>query len=75
MAKQPVRVDCYAGYRGEETPRRFYWGEKRLQVVEIVSRWVEPGRRCFRVRADDGKVYVLRHETSSGEWELAELEG
>ena len=75
MAKQRVRVDCYAGYRGEETPRRFELGEKKLEVVKVISRWVEPDRRCFRVRADDGKVYVLRHEMSSGEWELAELEG
>jgi len=33
-----IRVECYAGYRGEETPVRFYLGERKIEVVEVIDR-------------------------------------
>jgi len=36
-----------------------------------VDRWIEPGRRWFKVRADDGDTYILRHDEGAGAWELA----
>ena len=33
-----VDVECYAGYRGEETPRRFGLEEAKIESVEIVDR-------------------------------------
>lgn len=66
-----LRVECYAGFRGEQEPRQFWLGERRLTVREIVDRWIEPGRRWFKVRADDGDTYILRHDAGAGAWELA----
>ncbi len=66
-----IRVDCYAGYRGEEEPRAFWLGERRLEVVELEDRWYGPDYRYFRCLADDGDRYVLRHDDASGEWDLA----
>ena len=66
-----IRVECYAGYRGEQEPRAFWLGEQRLEVREVVDRWFAPAQRWFRVDADDGDMYILRHDQSSGEWELA----
>ena len=65
-----VRVECYAGYRGEETPRRFSFGERQVEVDEVVDRWLTPDHRYFKVRGDDGDVYVLRHDAVSGRWEM-----
>ena len=65
-----VRVECYAGYRGEETPRRFSFGERQVEVDEVVDRWLTPDHRYFKVRGDDGGVYVLRHDAVSGRWEM-----
>ncbi len=65
-----VRVECYAGYRGEETPRRFSFGERQVEVDEVVNRWLTPDHRYFKVRGDDGGVYVLRHDAVSGRWEM-----
>ena len=28
-----VRVECYAGYQGEETPRCLYLGPRRIRVA------------------------------------------
>lgn len=65
-----INVECYAGYRGDEEPRRFAWGGKALEVTGILDRWLDPNHRYFKVRADDDGVYILRHDTNSGEWEL-----
>ncbi|HUJ87119.1 MAG TPA: hypothetical protein VLX30_09740 [Burkholderiales bacterium] len=66
-----VEVECYAGYRGEQEPRSFRLGERRLEVLEIVDRWMEPGRRWFKCRASDGHAYILHHDQGAGTWELA----
>jgi hypothetical protein len=65
-----VRVECYAGYRGEETPRRFHLGEREIEVDEVLDRWLAPDHRYFKVRGDDGARYILRHDPNSGDWEL-----
>lgn len=70
-----IRVECHAGYRGEEEPRSFTLGETRFPVVEIVDRWLDPAHRYFKVRVADGRRFVLRHDSASGEWELAALVG
>ena len=65
-----VRVECYAGHRGEETPRRFFFGERPVEVIEVVDRWIGPDHRYFKLRGDDDSTYILRHDTVSGDWEL-----
>lgn len=65
-----VRVECYAGYRGEETPRRFFFGKRRIQIRDIIDRWLAPGHRYFKVRGDDGGLYILRHDAAAGRWEM-----
>ncbi len=66
-------VDCYAGYRGEETPRRLELDGRRVEVVEVIDRWLDPDHRCFRVRGDDGTVYVLRHAERADRWDVERL--
>jgi len=69
-----VRVECYAGYKAGERPLRFYLGENRYEVEEVLDQWYGPEATWFRVRAQDGHAYILRH--SSGEddaWTLQAL--
>jgi hypothetical protein len=65
-----IVVECYAGYRGEETPRRFSIGERPVQVARVVDRWTTPDYRYFRLEGDNGRVYVIRQSVASGKWEL-----
>jgi hypothetical protein len=69
-----IRVQCYAGHRGEEAPRAFDLGDRRLEVVEIIDRWLAPDHRYFKVQADDGNVYILRHDERGG-WEMTLFTG
>jgi hypothetical protein len=69
-----IRVECHAGHRAEEEPRAFWLGERRVEVVEIVDRWLSPDHRYFKVRADDTGTYILRHDTAADRWELTLFE-
>jgi hypothetical protein len=68
-----LRVECYAGHRGEETPRRFDLGGRRVEVLEVVDRWYGSDHRYFKVRGDDGGIYLLRHDEPADSWELVPL--
>ena len=65
-----VRVECYAGYRGEETPRRLVFDARKITVAEVLDRWLAPDHRYFKVLGDDGAIYILRHAAVHGRWEL-----
>ena len=66
----PVRVDCYAGYRGEETPRRFTLENKLVEIRTVVEQWRTPDHRYFKVRTATAETYTLRQDVKSGVWEL-----
>lgn len=68
-----LRVECYAGYRADERPLRFTpiaSSAHTYQVKEILDRWYGAGYQCFKVRADDGNIYVLRHNEPDDCWTL-----
>jgi len=68
-----ITVECYAGHRGEETPRRFSLGERTVEVVAVVDRWLAPDHRYFKVQGDDGGRYILRHDPHRWQWELTQF--
>jgi hypothetical protein len=65
-----VKVECYAGHRGEETPRRVSFDGRTVALVELLDCWLAPDHRYFKMRAEDGATYILRHDAASGRWEL-----
>ncbi len=69
-----LEVACYAGYRGEESPRRFTLGDRAVAVVEVIDRWYGPDHRYFKVAGDNGAIYILRHEPPTGSWRLTMYE-
>jgi len=66
-----IRVECYAGYRGEQEPQAFWLGGRRLEVVALVDRWYSPNQRYFRCQIGNGDTYVIRYDESTGQWDLA----
>lgn len=65
-----VRVECYSGFKADERPLRFQLGIRWLAVEEVMDRWYDPDAIYFRVRADDGGVYILRHSERDDVWTL-----
>lgn len=67
-----VRVECYAGRKADERPVRFQLDERDYLVEELLDQWYGPGATFFKVRADDGNLYILRQDQSTPEsaWRL-----
>ena len=67
-----VPVQFYAGYRGEQEPQRFSFEERWLEIEEVLKEWREPAAVFFRVRARDGRIYVLRRsvEATPNNWSI-----
>jgi len=74
MGDEPIRVEAYAGGRGEERPRAFFLGEERVEVEEVLRAWIgEEGKgrerkRFFRVRGDDGGEHLLSWDEKLKAW-------
>ncbi len=69
-----IDVECYAGHRGEETPRAIHLGDRRIAVVEVLDQWLAPDHRYFKLRGDEGDIYLVRHDVASQVWELTMFE-
>jgi len=65
-----IRVECYSGYRGEETPQVIWLGPRRIGVTRILDRWLAPDHRYFKFRGDDGGIYIIRHDVATLEWQM-----
>jgi len=67
-----LRVECYAGRKADERPVRFELDGRDYLVEEVLDQWYGPDAQFFKVRADDGNLYILRHRTSGepDEWSL-----
>lgn len=69
-----IRVECYAGYRGDETPQRLYFDDRPIEIVEVVDRWFGPDHRYFKVKGADEATYIVRQDLPNNRWELTMYE-
>jgi hypothetical protein len=65
-----IDVECYAGHRGEQTPRTLILGDGRIAVAEVLDAWLAPDYRYFKLMGADGNTYLVRHDERSSSWEL-----
>jgi len=65
-----IKVKCYAGYRGEETPRIISFRSREVEVIKVLDRWLDPDHRYFKILGDDKGIYIIRHNMDNLVWEL-----
>ncbi len=72
MSEMKVEVDCYSGQKADEKPVRFRLGGHQYFIEEVLDQWYGPDDAFYKVRADDGNLYILRREASmpDGTWHL-----
>lgn len=65
-----IEVESDAGESGIERPRRIRLNERVIEIAETVDQW--PGRDYyyFKVKGDDGNLYILRRDEARRDWEL-----
>jgi calcineurin-like phosphoesterase family protein len=67
---QRISVTCYAGHKGDERPTSFTLRGHTATVREVIDRWYDEDYNGFRVLAEDGEKYLLRHNLNDDGWEL-----
>ncbi len=65
-----IKVECYAGYRGEETPRILWFESRKIEIKKMLDRWLDPNFRYFKILGDDGGIYIIRHDMNTSVWGL-----
>ena len=65
-----IGVECYAGHRGEQTPRVLILEGRRIRVAEVVDAWQAPDHRYFKLKGENGHTYLVRHDEGADTWEL-----
>ncbi|MEE9542925.1 MAG: hypothetical protein V3V95_04000 [Thermodesulfobacteriota bacterium] len=74
MVKILIKVETYSGYKADERPTSFIIRERVLKVKECLDQWYGEGYAYFKVGADDGYTYIIRHEMNDDQWELVKME-
>lgn len=69
-----ISVDCYSGYRAEEKPKQFWIKDRKIEIRTILSQWLSPGYRNFKIRGDDNSIYTIELDTESYNWELVSFD-
>jgi hypothetical protein len=65
-----LQVESVSGSLGLPEPCAFTLGDRRIKVITIIDRWLSSTHGYFKLKADDGAVYILRHDEYSGQWEM-----
>jgi hypothetical protein len=79
MTLIPIKVECYAGAKADETLRRFLWEERLIEIGEVLDRWYQvksqpewPRADYFKVRGVGQREYLLKHDLESDDWYLGQ---
>lgn len=76
MTDERINVTAYSGYRGDEKPKAFILHNEKIEIVEILSMWIEEGlkdrmrKRFFKVKGNNGYEYKIYYYEKAGEWFL-----
>ena len=70
---RPYRLpSSYAGRKAYEIPVRLRLEGHEYMVEELLDQWYGPQDVFYKIRADDGNLYILRQQTSAPDkpWDL-----
>jgi len=72
-----IQVECHAGFKADEYPRKFTWDQVEFEISEILDRWYEgyasstdQNIHYFRVKTDLKGSFLLKHEIKNDRWFL-----
>jgi hypothetical protein len=65
-----VHVERDAGNVDPGKLKRFRLDSRCVEVIENIDRWFGPDYAYFKVRGDDGNLYILRLDEARNAWEL-----
>jgi hypothetical protein len=68
-----IRVMGYSGFRLNERPLSFVFGNREYQVESIIDRWHGEDYDYFKVLADDGRIYLIKWHRIDDAWFVVKI--
>jgi hypothetical protein len=74
MHAERIDVIPYSGYRDDERPGSFFVHGEKIEVVEVLDRWIEEGledrarKRFFRLKGSDGNIHRIYYDEKALGW-------
>jgi len=74
MSEEKIEVIAYSGYRDEETPRTILFHGERIEVIEVLSQWIEERsddrarKRFYQVKGSDKNLHRIYYDEKTMEW-------
>lgn len=65
-----LHVESCTGLHGDMEPLAFLLGGRRIEVLQIVDRWIARDHSYFKIEASDRGLYILRFTPAERQWEL-----
>lgn len=65
-----MKIDCCADHSMNEGPTLFSLMNRSYTVEEIIDRWYGAGVVYFKILANDGNIYLLKHDERQDWWDL-----
>lgn len=62
-------VECRSDSRTGRVPARFGWPGRMRAVAAVLDHWEGEQHRYFRVRTEDGAIYILRQDRAVDRWQ------
>jgi len=67
---QLMRIQIEPDADVKAAPRSLYWGERRIEIIEIMDQWYGADYRYVKVRTHDSSVWIVRFDEIGDQWEL-----
>ena len=67
-SEEKIEVIAYSGYRDEEAPRTILFRGERIEVIEILKRWIEERsedrsrKRFFKIKGSDRAIHLIYYD-------------
>lgn len=68
MATRRVSVECYAGSTYPTEPTAFTFRGIRRNVTRVERQWRTPDALWFRVRTEQGEIFLLAYHEDEYAW-------
>lgn len=65
-----VQVKVHEQREGQRVPCGLTLDGREILVADVLDQWPGTDHRYFKVRGDDGNVYILRLDEKRAHWEL-----
>ncbi len=65
-----AHVESYPDGHAADAPTRFWLQGRGIEVIDNIDQWHGPHYRYFKLKGDDGNLYILRLDEARAEWGL-----